>query len=56
VQCTYLETNQIVICILNIKLTLDLVFIRDTTNSTEKFRGIYTVGWNFRRKRPNTVG
>ena len=31
-------------------------FLRDTTNSTEKFRGIYTVGWNYRRKRPNTVG
>jgi hypothetical protein len=29
--------------------------IKDTTNSTEKFRGIYTVGWNFRRKRPNTA-
>jgi hypothetical protein len=29
---------------------------RDTTNSTEKFCGIYTVGWNYRRKRPNTVG
>ena len=28
---------------------------RDTPNYTEKFRGIYTVGWNFRRKRP-TVG
>ncbi len=30
--------------------------IRDTPNYTEKFRGIYTVGWNYRRKRPNTVG
>ncbi len=29
---------------------------RDTPNYTEKFRGIYTVGWNYRRKRPNTVG
>jgi hypothetical protein len=28
----------------------------DITNSTEKKRGIYTVGWNNRRKRPNTVG
>jgi hypothetical protein len=28
----------------------------DTTNYTKKFRGIYTVGWNYRRKRPNTVG
>ncbi len=28
----------------------------DTTNSTEKNRGIYTVGWNNHRKRPNTVG
>ncbi len=27
-----------------------------TTNSTEKFRGIYTVGWNYHRKRPNTIG
>jgi hypothetical protein len=33
-----------------------LALKRDTTNSTEKFRGIYTVGWNFCRKRPNTVG
>ncbi len=32
------------------------VILRDTTNSTEKIRGIYTVGWNYRRKRPNTVG
>ena len=29
---------------------------RCTTNSTEKIRGIYTVGWNYRRKRPNSVG
>ncbi len=28
---------------------------RDTTNSTEKIRGIYTVGWNYRRKRTKTV-
>jgi hypothetical protein len=38
------------------KLLLFFTFLRDTTNSTEKFRGIYTVGWNFCRKRPNTVG
>ena len=29
---------------------------RDTLNYTEKFRGMYTVGWNYRRKRPNSVG
>ena len=29
---------------------------RETPNYTEKFRGIYTVGWNYRRKRPNSVG
>jgi hypothetical protein len=29
---------------------------RDTLNYTEKFRGIYTVGWKYRRKTPNTVG
>jgi hypothetical protein len=28
----------------------------DTLNYTEKFRGMYTVGWNYRRKRPNSVG
>ena len=28
---------------------------RDTINSTEKIRGIYTVGWNYHRKSPNTV-
>jgi hypothetical protein len=32
-----------------------VIFIQDTTNSTEQFRGIYTVGWNYRRKRLNTV-
>ena len=35
---------------------LGLIFFRDTPNYTEKFRGIYTVGWNYRRKRPNSVG
>ncbi len=30
--------------------------MRDTPNYTEKFRGIYTGGWNYRRKTPNTVG
>ncbi len=29
---------------------------RDTLNYTEKFRGMYTVGWNYSRKRPNSVG
>jgi hypothetical protein len=29
---------------------------RDTLNYTEKFRGMYTVGWNYRRKIPNSVG
>jgi len=29
---------------------------RDTLNYTVKFRGIYTVGWKYRRKTPNTVG
>jgi hypothetical protein len=33
-----------------------LIIIGDTLNYTEKFRGIYTVGWNYRRKRPNSVG
>jgi hypothetical protein len=28
----------------------------DTTNCTEKIRRIYTVGWNYRRKGPNTIG
>jgi hypothetical protein len=31
-------------------------FRRDTLNYTVKFRGIYTVGWKYRRKTPNTVG
>jgi hypothetical protein len=30
--------------------------LRDTLNYTVKFRGIYTVGWKYRRKTPNTVG
>ena len=29
---------------------------RDTLKDTVKFRGIYTVGWKYRRKTPNTVG
>jgi hypothetical protein len=28
----------------------------DTLNYTEKFLGIYTVGWKYRRKTPNSVG
>jgi hypothetical protein len=32
------------------------VQLRDTTNSTEKICGIYTVVCKYRRKRPNTVG
>ena len=32
------------------------IILWDTPNYTEKFRGIYTVGWNYRRKPPNTVG
>jgi hypothetical protein len=28
----------------------------DTLKDTVKFRGIYTVGWKYRRKTPNTVG
>ena len=31
-------------------------YFRDTLNYTVKFRGIYTVGWKYRRKTPNTVG
>ena len=32
------------------------VIFWDTLNYTVKFRGIYTVGWKYRRKTPNTVG
>ncbi len=32
------------------------LLIWDTLNYTVKFRGIYTVGWKYRRKTPNTVG
>jgi hypothetical protein len=35
----------------------NLTFLNwDTLNYTVKFRGIYTVGWKYRRKTPNTVG
>jgi hypothetical protein len=37
-------------------LSANADILGDTPNYTEKFRGIYTVGWNYRRKRPNTVG
>jgi hypothetical protein len=35
---------------------IESVFRGDTLNYTVKFRGIYTVGWKYHRKTPNTVG
>jgi hypothetical protein len=40
----------------NKKISSQVLFYRDTLNYTVKFRGIYTVGWKYRRKTPNTVG
>jgi hypothetical protein len=42
--------------IINNLAMLTFIQYRDKPNYTEKFRGIYTVGWNYRRKRPNSVG